>query len=119
MTIDAAPPYSPFQRVGDLVYVSGQIALHDGVVTGAGIGEQTAITMGNVERVLAEAGATLSMVRKVNAILTDRADFARFNAAYALVFTAGPRPARTTIIAQLPNAEALVEIEVIAELPAG
>ncbi|MGE3620648.1 MAG: RidA family protein [Acidimicrobiia bacterium] len=113
-------PLSPFRRAGDLVFVSGQIALRDGVVTGADIGEQTAITMQNVLGVVESAGGTVASIRKVNAILTERSAFAGFNAAYAAAFPAGVAvPARTTIVAGLPNPDALVEIEAIAEVPSG
>jgi 2-iminobutanoate/2-iminopropanoate deaminase len=63
--------------------------------------------------VLAAAGLTTADVVKCNVFLTDMADFAEMNTAYAAFFDA-PHPARTTIgVAALPLG-ASVEIEMVA-----
>ena len=70
----------------------------------------------NIQKVLAASGATMDDVVKVTAHLEhlDR-DFAEYNRAYAEFFTA-PYPVRTTVGSRL--ADILVEIDVVAQLPA-
>lgn len=70
----------------------------------------------NIQKVLATSGATMDDVAKVTAHLEhlDR-DFAEYNRAYAEFFTA-PYPVRTTVGSRL--ADILVEIDVVAQLPA-
>ena len=65
---------------------------------------------------LAQAGATLSDVAKTTVWLTDMADFAAFNAAYAEAF-GSHAPARFTVTSALAIPGALVEIEAIACAP--
>jgi len=80
-----------------------------------GIEAQTEAVVRNVERALAVAGLDLSHVVKVTAHLADLADFAAYNAVYERLFPA-PYPVRTTVGSQLLGI--LVEIDVVAALPA-
>jgi 2-iminobutanoate/2-iminopropanoate deaminase len=105
-------PFSSAIEVDDLVYLSGQLALRGGKVDGD-IGQQTDLIFDNIETVLASAGLTLDSVVKASIWITDPADFAAFNAAYAARFTA-PYPTRSCVVSQLVIPGARVEIEVVA-----
>lgn len=111
----AIGPYSHAVEAGDLVYLSGQTPLDPatGRLVAGDAGAQAARCLDNLFQVLAAAGLGPDDVVKVNVFLTDMADFAAMNAAYAARFAA-PYPARTTIgVASLPLG-ARVEIELIA-----
>jgi 2-iminobutanoate/2-iminopropanoate deaminase len=110
-------PYSQAIRVGDLVFVSGQLALRPGEkeLTGGTIEEQTEQIFANLRAILEEAGSGLDRLVKTTVFLTDLGDFAGMNEVYARHVGDRP-PARATIeIAGLPSG-ALVEIEAIAHL---
>jgi 2-iminobutanoate/2-iminopropanoate deaminase len=103
-------PYSPVIVSGDLVVTAGQVAFDvDGNVVGDTIEAQTRQTLENVGRCLAAAGCGLEDVIKVNAFITDMANFAGFNAVYREYFTE-PYPVRTTVQAGLAPG-LLIEIE--------
>jgi len=110
-------PYSQAIRVGDLVFVSGQLALRPGEkeLTGGTIGEQTEQIFVNLGAILDAAGTGLDRLVKTTVFLTDLGDFAGMNEVYARHVGNRP-PARATVeIAGLPSG-ALVEIEAIAHI---
>jgi len=116
----AIGPYSQAVRVGDLLFISGQIALDPatGQVVGGGIAEQTTQVLENLKAILNAAGADLSRVVKTVVFLKDMNDFAAMNAVYATYLAPEGTipPARSTVeVARLPK-DVLVEIEVIARL---
>ncbi len=108
-------PYSQAIRAGDLVFVSGQLALrpdHAEIVS-ASIEEQTEQVFANLRAILAEAGTGLERLVKTTVYLTDLGDFAGMNEVYARHVGAAP-PARATIeVSALPSG-AKVEIEAVA-----
>jgi 2-iminobutanoate/2-iminopropanoate deaminase len=107
--------YSPgVVAEGRFVYVSGQVPVRDGVVTGTTVGEQTQIVLENLAAVLAEAGAGPADVVRCGVFLASMADFAQMNDVYARFFPE-PLPARTTVGASLRDV--LVEIDCVAVLP--
>ncbi|MDP9340780.1 MAG: RidA family protein [Actinomycetota bacterium] len=113
-----APPlgaYSQGWRAGDFIFVTGTVPVGpDGSVTGDTIGEQTNLTIDNVEAVLEAGGATLADVVKVNVYLHEVALFPLFNEAYKERFSE-PYPVRTTVgsdLAHLPLA--LIEMDCVA-----
>ena len=113
----AAPvgPYSQGLRVGDFIFVSGQGPLDPdtGKIVGETVEEQTARVLENIQAILAAGGATMADVVKANAYLNDISLFERYNKVYVTYFP-DPKPARTTVGAQLPLKGILVEIDVIA-----
>jgi 2-iminobutanoate/2-iminopropanoate deaminase len=115
----ARAPLTPALKVGDTVYVSGQVPVDaQGRIVGQDVGTQTAQALSNLERQLAAAGATPADVVKTLVILTDvKRDFASMNAVYAEFFP-DPKPARSTIGAELAI-DALVEIEAVAVIGSG
>ncbi len=112
-------PLTPALKVGDTVYVSGQVPVgSDGRVVGDDVGAQTAQVLANLEAQLRAAGATKADVVKTLVILTNvKRDFAAMNAVYAEFFP-DPKPARSTIGAELAI-DVLVEIEAVAVIGAG
>ena len=107
----AIGPYSQAIRVGDTVYLSGQIGLDP--ATGNlrdGTEAQARQVFANLKAVAAAAGGTLDDMAKVTLLLADMADFAQVNEVMASFFKE-PYPARATYqVAALPKG-ARVEIE--------
>lgn len=111
----AIGPYSQAIRVGNLIFVSGQIPLHPqtGEVVGDTAAEQVRQVLQNLRAVLQASGATLRDVVKTTIFLTDLGQFAAVNAVYAEFFPENP-PARSTVqVAALPRG-VQVEIEAVA-----
>src|SRR5437763_3552762 len=108
-------PYSQAIRAGDLVFVSGQLALKpgDNQIEAASIQEQTEQVFANLRAILEEAGSSLDRLVKTTVFLVSLDDFQGMNEVYARHVGDRP-PARATIeIAALPSG-ALVEIEAVA-----
>jgi 2-iminobutanoate/2-iminopropanoate deaminase len=108
-------PYSQAIGFGDLVFVSGQLALKPGdkELSGGTIQEQTEQVFQNLGAILEAAGSGLDKLVKTTVFLQNLADFAGMNEVY--VKHVGERPpARSTVeVAALPSG-ALVEIEAVA-----
>ena len=114
----AIGPYSPAIRAGNLLFVSGQIALDPatGSLVAGDIAAQTEQVMRNIGALLAAAGAGFEHVARTTVFLLDMNDFAAMNEVYAR-FVVDPPPARATVqVARLPR-DVKVEIDVIAVLP--
>jgi reactive intermediate/imine deaminase len=109
--------YSQAVRVGDTVYLSGQVPLDPAtmqMVTGD-IEAQIRRVFENLKAVAEAAGGSLAQAVKVNVYLTDLANFAKVNEVMAQ-FCPQPYPARAAVgVAQLPRG-AQVEIECILQL---
>ncbi len=108
----AIGPYSPAVKLGDFVYMSGQIPVDPatGELVGDGIKEQTNQVFKNISAVLREMNLETRHIVKTTVFLTDMNDFAAMNEVYASYF-AEPFPARSTIqVAGLPK-NSKVEIE--------
>lgn len=115
----AIGPYSQAVRVGNLIFTAGQIPLDPATqqIVAGGIVEQTRRVLENLKAILEEAGSSLDHVIKTTVYLKDLGDFSAMNTIYAdyLEFD-GEAPARTTVeVSRLPR-NALIEIEVVAEL---
>lgn len=108
-----APPFRPFVRAGDFVFVSGQAAVdEDGRLVPGSFEEQLRRSMDNVRRVLAQAGLDLGHVVRTGCYVHDPADAPEFNRLYREYFQA-PLPARTTLTGCLTE-EIRFEIDVVA-----
>ena len=116
----AIGPYSQAVCVGGLVFTAGQVALdpvHQ-VILGGGISEQTARVLENLKEILEAAGTSLDRAVKATVYLKDMNDFAAMNAVYGtyLAPEGVTPPARTTVeVSRLPK-DALVEIDLVAEV---
>ena len=122
IAVEGAPkaigPYAQGIVAGGFLFTAGQVHFDPAtmkLVSGT-IAEETNRVFDNLEAILAGAGCTLADVAKTTVFLTDMANFAEMNGAYAARF-GDHRPARSTVqVAALP-AGARVEIEVVAKLP--
>ncbi|HZP04350.1 MAG TPA: RidA family protein [Terracidiphilus sp.] len=115
----AIGPYSQAIRVGNLVFTAGQVALipATGQLVPGGIAEQTARVLENLQAILEAAGTSLDRVVKATVYLKDFNDFMAMNVVYGnYLGKNGTPPARTTVeVSRLPK-DALIEIEVVAEV---
>ena len=117
---NAAPakgPYSPGIRAGNLLFVSGQIAVApDGSsLAQADLETQTRQCLANLRAVLEAGGATLEQVAKVTVYLADPDGWPVFNPIYAEFFGAH-KPARAIVpVAAFPGGFK-VEVDAVAVL---
>jgi reactive intermediate/imine deaminase len=109
--------YSQAVRVGDTVYISGQIPLDPAtgeMVTGD-IEAEIRRAFENLKAITEAAGGSLAQIAKVTVFLTDLAHFSKVNEAMAAYFSK-PYPARAAIgVAALPRG-ARVEVEGVLAL---
>ena len=108
--------YSQAVRVGDTVYMSGQIGLDPASMQMVdGIDAQIVRVFENLKAVAEAAGGSLGDVVKLNVFLTDLANFAKVNETMAQYFSE-PYPARAAVgVASLPRG-ALVEADAVLYL---
>jgi 2-iminobutanoate/2-iminopropanoate deaminase len=114
----AIGPYSPAIRAGNLVFVSGQVAMDPatGTIVDGDIRAQTDRVMRNIGVLLNAAGGGFQHVVRTTVFLADLNDFAAMNEVYGR-FVADPPPARATVqVSRLPR-DVRVEIDAIAVLP--
>jgi reactive intermediate/imine deaminase len=108
--------YSQAVRVGDTVYLSGQIPLDPrSMQLVEGFENQARQVFENLRAVCRAAGGDFDRVARVTVYLTDLANFAKVNEVMATYFRQ-PYPARVAVgVASLPRG-ALVEIDAILYL---
>lgn len=107
-------PTSGAVEVGGLVFVSGQIHADESwKVIGETIEERFDIAIKRVEKILGEAGLTLTDVVRVHLYLTNLAELPALNKVYGNYFS-HPLPARTAIGVQSLPLGASLEIDVVA-----
>ena len=114
---EAIGPYSQAVKVGNTVWLSGQIPLDPATmeVVSGDISAQAHRVFSNLAAVAEAAGGGLDDAVKVNISMTDLADFAAVNAVMAEYFSE-PYPARACVqVAALPKAVD-IEVEVIMSL---
>ncbi|NLG66794.1 MAG: RidA family protein [Actinobacteria bacterium] len=110
----AIGPYSQAIRVGDLLFVSGQVPVDPatGQFVPGDISAQAQQTMRNLMAIVQEAGFTPGDIVKTTCLLADMADFARFNEVYGSFFVSEPPARETYEVAALPLG-ARVEVSAI------
>ena len=113
-----ALPFSEAVRVGDTLYVSGQIGLAPGTLkpVSGGIVPEAHQAIKNLQAVLARHGSGLAHVVKCTIFLADIAEWQAFNQVYGEYFT-GKLPARSALAASGLALGARVELECIAYVP--
>lgn len=108
-------PYNQAMRIGNFLFVSGQIPMDPatGELVQSGIQDETEKVMENLSAILKEGGMDFSNVVKSSIFLTDMKQFALMNEVYGKYFTENA-PARECVqVAALPRF-VNVEISVIA-----
>ena len=106
-------PFSEAVRVGDTLYMSGQIGFKDGKLVKGGVKAEAKQALANINTTLLKYGYQKSDIVKCMVMLTDMDDFNDFNKIYKSEL-AKPYPVRSAFgVAELA-AGASVEIECIA-----
>ena len=106
-------PFSEAVRVGDTLFMSGQIGFKDGKLVKGGIKAEAKQSLDNIEMVLLKYGYQKSDIIKCSAMLTDMDDFSKFNEVYQTELSK-PYPVRSAFGVADLAAGASVEIECIA-----
>ncbi len=112
---EAIGPYSQAVRIGNFLFLSGQIAMNpeSGELVTSSFEAQVRQVFSNIQAVLKAAGADFSNVVKTTVFLKDIENFVEMNGIYAEFFPENP-PARSAVeVARLPK-DVDIEIEVIA-----
>lgn len=114
-TAAAELPFSDAVRVGDLVFVSGQLGIPPGgeALVPGGIEAETRQCLENIRAILERNGSDLSHVVKCTAFLADIEEWPRMNAVYTRFFEEG-LPARSALAAGALARAARIELECIA-----
>ncbi len=118
-TLHPTPGYTHVVVGAGLAFISGQVALdRDRRLVGRGDVEAQAVQVfANLELALAEAGAALADVLRLNTYVTDAAFVAAFRTVRDRILPT-PQPASTlVVVAALADADWLIEIEAVAALP--
>ena len=112
-------PFSKVVRKGSAVYISGMVGRNDadGSIPFTA-SDQTAVLMDKIRDLLGTVNAGWDNALKVTIFVTDMRYFSEVNAVYQTYFSEGQMPARSCVaVTALPDADAKVEMEVIAEVP--
>ena len=118
LTTDAPAPIGPYSQAvkkGNMLFVSGQIAINpdSGELIVGNITAETQMVMQNLKAVLAAAEMDFSHIVKTTIFIKNMDDFSAINAVYGSFFTAD-FPARETVeVARLPK-DVNVEISCVA-----
>jgi 2-iminobutanoate/2-iminopropanoate deaminase len=114
----AIGPYSQAVRVGNLLFVSGQIPIDPAtgvLIDDKSIQSQTRQVLQNLVAIVQAAGGSAQSIVKTTVFLKDMGNFADMNSVYSNFFNSSP-PARSTVeAARLPR-DVSVEIDCIAVL---
>jgi len=105
--------FATARRVGDALYLAGQIAPLRDRGPASTVISQTEAAYRQVADVLAAHGLTLRDVQYVTGYLSNPADFDDYHRTWQRIFPVDP-PARTTVSAAILADNALVELSVIA-----
>ena len=112
---DPIGPYSQAVLAGNILFVSGQIAIDkpSGKILNGNISDETTLVMNHIKNVLSAAGMDFSNIVKSTIFLKNMGDFPEVNRIYGSFFTQDP-PARETVeVSRLPK-DVNVEISCIA-----
>jgi reactive intermediate/imine deaminase len=113
-TEDMNLPFSPAVRVGNTLYLSGNLGNIPGTLELAtgGIKGETKQTMENIKSVLELAGSSMDKIVKCSVFMADMAEWGAMNEVYRTYFVVPP--ARSALGANGLALGAKVEIECIA-----
>ena len=116
----AGVPLAEAVRVGDTLYLSGQIGIQPGTLklVPGGIREEAKQTLTNIRTTLEAHGYSMKDVVKCTVMLADIAKWGDFNEVYKTFFSE-PYPARSAIGANGLAVGAQVEVECVAVAGAG
>ena len=104
-------PFSDAVRVGDVLYLSGQLGIGPDGKLPDGIEAQTRQALENIGAILKRAGLGYGDVFHCTAMLSDMANWPAMNKVYVTYFPEGKRPARSAFGANGLALGALIELE--------
>lgn len=112
---DPIGPYSQAVQAGNMLFVSGQIAIDPSTneLINGSVSDEASRVMENIKSLLSESGYSFSDIVKTTIFLTDMKYFAEVNQVYGSYFT-GDFPARETVAAAGLPKNVNVEISVTA-----
>ena len=111
-TLNGQPlPFSDAVRVGDILYLSGQIGIGPDGKLPSGMEAQTKQAMDNIGAVLKRAGVGYDRIFHCTVMLSDMNNWRAFNTVYLGYFPDGPLPARSAFGTNGLALGALVELE--------
>ena len=108
-TIKAPSPIGPYNQavlLGDILYISGQIAIDPktGELAIDNIESETTLVMENLKAILEAANMTFKNVIKSTIFISDMNNFSKINTVYSRYFDTETAPARETVeVANLPK----------------
>lgn len=105
-------PYSPAVKLGDFVYVSGQLPLHENGEMDETIELQVHCALDNLKKLLNSVNLEMRHIVKTTLFLTDMKDFEKVNEIYSEYFTE-PYPARSCVEVKALPKGAKFEIEAL------
>lgn len=112
-------PFSAAVRVGDMLYLSGQLGTDStGALVAGGIGPETRQAMENIRAVVEANGSSMDRVVKCLVMLADMREWGAMNGVYVTFFPER-LPARSAMGASGLALGARVEIECLASVPRG
>lgn len=108
-------PFSEAVRVGNILYLSGQVGNISGTLelVAGGIGPETAQTLKNIKATLERYGSSLDKVAKCTVFMADIKEWPAMNEVYRTFFASKP-PARSAVGGGELALGARLEIECIA-----
>ena len=117
----AVMPFSEAVRVGDTLYLSGQLGIAPGTraVVAGGIAAETKQTMDNIGVTLRKYGLTHGDLVKCTVFLADMAEWGAMNSVYMTYFQPGKFPARSALGVNGLALGARTEIECLGHFSAG
>jgi reactive intermediate/imine deaminase len=113
----ATMPFSPAVKVGNILYLAGQLGTDStGKLAAGGIEAETRQALTNIKKLLEANGSSMDRVVKCLVMLADIGEWARMNTVYVTFFPTH-RPARSAFGATGLALNARTEIECIATVP--
>jgi reactive intermediate/imine deaminase len=113
------PALSPGVRVGDFLFVSGNVGVDSsGNLVGPGDCEaQSRQVMANIRTIVEAAGGSMQDVVKITCFLTDVNNYPAYGKVRSETWPSSPPASSTVIVAGLVRPEYLVEVEAVVRMP--
>lgn len=108
-------PLSTTRKIGNILFISGQIGQENGQLVSENLEDQTIQTIKNLKKVLEENNLTIKNIIDVTVFLVDQGDYDAFNEIYAKEFEE-PYPTRTTVTVKSLPLNAKIELKTVASL---
>ena len=113
------PALSPGVRVGDLLFVSGNVAVDasGNLVGGSDCEAQSRQVMANIRAIVEAAGGKMEDVAKMSCFSTDINNYGGYSKVRSETWPSTPPASSTVVVVELVRPEFLVEVEAIVRLP--